>query len=296
MKNVKNSILLESVLKALYTVTDRRTSGRLANKTIGSTLKTLEESYDFLKYVQVDQQSFSADSFTVNIQSDIDTVEPYKLGKAIESIIRIVYTDLDVEAGLYFIAEFKQHTGNRINSVMEHCNIDLGQLQIEQNHFFQRLEKRQSFDDADEQTEDEKKQSAINKLGYTWDSVSQWKHEPDSNYCVLYDTKGNVLDRLNLDTILQSYVEKLSGYSGAPPEEYEDQIEIYEKEYHLLELMYSRDMDAQSASEQLNISEDELNRMIRKLSEIQLLHYISNDVVELTDAGMSYLSKKGKKK
>jgi len=51
MDSWKNSILLESVLKAVYTVASRRTSIRMADETIGSSIKTLENKYDFLKYV-----------------------------------------------------------------------------------------------------------------------------------------------------------------------------------------------------------------------------------------------------
>ena len=61
--------------------------------------------------------------------------------------------------------------------------------------------------------------------------------------------QGNVLDKLNLDVVVQSYVEKLSGYAGTLPSDYEDKIEVYEKEYKLLELMYSHDMDSKSAAE-----------------------------------------------
>ncbi len=122
------------------------------------------------------------------------------------------------------------------------------------------------------------------------------EHESGSDYCTLYDKQGNVMDRLNLDTIIQSYVEKLSGYAGTLPSEYEDKINVYEKEYKLLELMYSQDMDAESAAAALHITEDELNKMIQKLAKIEMLQYISYDVVELTGAGMSYLSKKDNKK
>ena len=40
----------------------------------------------------------------------------------------------------------------------------------------------------------------------------------------------------------------------------------------------------------------ELNEMIQKLAKVEMLQYISYDVVELTEAGMSYLSKKEDKK
>ena len=117
MENVKNSILLEAVLKALYTVTGRRTSSRFADKTIGSTIKTLEETYNFLKYVRVNDQSVSGNDFNVDVSSDIDFVEPGKVGKAIEAIIRVVYTDLDEDAGLYFIAELKKYAGDEQNQI-----------------------------------------------------------------------------------------------------------------------------------------------------------------------------------
>ena len=291
MKNVTNSILLKGVLEALYTVTSRRTSSKFADKTIGSTIKTLEETYDFLKYVRINDQSVPEDDFNVDVSSAIDFVEPGKIGKAIEAIIRLVYTDLDEDAGLYFIAELKKYAGDEITSEITNHDVDLAQLQLEQHHFFRRLERKKSLSGKSGHTS-KKEQEAVNTLGYTWGNVSSWKHESGSNYCTLYDKEGNVMDRLNLDTIIQSYVEKLSGHVGALPSEYEKKINVYEKEYKLLELMYSRDMDAESAAAALHITKEELNKMIQKLAKIEMLQYISYDVVELTDTGMSYLSKK----
>jgi len=297
MGKVTNSFLLEAVLKALYNVAGRRTSSRFADKTIGSTIKTLEETYDFLKYVRLNEQVSIGNNVDIDVSSAIDYVEPNILGKAIESIIRVVYTDLDEDAGLYFIAELKKFAGDEITSEIGNYNVDLAQLQLEQHHFYRRIERKKSISESDEDDDvSVKKKQAINKLGYTWGNVSSWKHESGSNYCTLYDKQGKVLDTLNLDTIIQNYVEQLSGYAGATPSEYEDKIEVYEKEYQLLELMYNRDMDAESAAAALNITQDELNEMIQKLAKIQMLQYISYDTVELTETGMSYLSKKEKTK
>jgi len=297
MGKVTNSFLLEAVLKALYNVAGRRTSSRFADKTIGSTIKTLEETYDFLKYVRLNEQVSIGNNVDIDVSSAIDYVEPNILGKAIESIIRVVYTDLDEDAGLYFIAELKKFAGDEITSEIGNYNVDLAQLQLEQHHFYRRIERKKSISESDEDDDvSVKKKQAINKLGYTWGNVSSWKHESGSNYCTLYDKQGKVLDTLNLDTIIQNYVEQLSGYAGATPSEYEDKIEVYEKEYQLLELMYNRDMDAESAAAALNITQDELNEMIQKLAKIQMLQYISYDTVKLTETGMSYLSKKEKTK
>lgn len=53
-------------------------------------------------------------------------------------------------------------------------------------------------------------------------------------------------------------------------------------------------MDAETAMHMLNISRNELNNMIRKLSQMEMLQYIDYNTIELTDVGVGYLSKKDK--
>jgi hypothetical protein len=105
-----------------------------------------------------------------------------------------------------------------------------------------------------------------------------------------------MLDRLNLDRIIQNYVEKLSGYIDVDPREIEKETEIYSKEYDLLKLLLERDMDAETAIHMLKISKNELNNMIRKLSQMEMLQYVDYNTIELTDVGIGYLSKKEKNK
>jgi len=45
----------------------------------------------------------------------------------------------------------------------------------------------------------------------------------------------------------------------------------------------------------LHISQEELNNIIRKLSQMEMLQYASHDTIELTDVGVGYISKKEKK-
>jgi hypothetical protein len=133
-------------------------------------------------------------------------------------------------------------------------------------------------------------------IGYGWGDVSHWKHEPGSKYCTLYDKKGNVLDRLNIDRIIQNYIERLSGYIDVDPREIEKETAVVEKEYELLKLLLERDMDAETAMTLLHITKDGLNDMIRKLSQMEMLQYIDFNTIELTDVGIGYLSKKDKTK
>ena len=103
-----------------------------------------------------------------------------------------------------------------------------------------------------------------------------------------------MLDRLNLDRIIQNYVERLSGFKDVDPREIEKETAIYEKEYELLKLLLERDMDAETAMNLLHITREDLNKIIRKLSEMEMLQYINYDTMELTEVGIGYLTKKDK--
>jgi len=296
MDSWKNSILLESVLKAVYTVASRRTSIRMADETIGSSIKTLENKYDFLKYVNIGViKNISQKGFEVSVSPEINTVSPKRIGKAIEALIRMVYNDLGNEVGLYFITEFKEHTGKQITRMINKLDVDLDQVQLEQHYAFRRQERKKQIQKMASTGRLGSKQPD-NLLGYTWDSVSSWRHEPGNKYCTLYDKEGKIIDRLNLDQIIQNYVEKLSGYIDVDPYEIERETQLYEKEYKLLKMMLERDMDTETAQHMLNVSRNELNNMIKKLSEMEMLQFVSFDTIEITETGIGFINKKEKDK
>lgn len=293
MKKVKNSDLLHDIIKAIYTVASRRTSSKFADETIGSTINTLEGKYDFLRHIQVKTKDMASGGFAINVNPEIDTINPSRIGKAIESILRVVYNDMNEEAGLYFISELKNVAGDETTLGIIECNVDLDQIQIEQHHAFRRKERKKQIQQQAQYGAVKKQE---NLLGYTWSDVAKWKHEANSKFCTLYDDKGNVVDRLNLDRIIQNYVEKLSTYVDVDPAEIEKQTRIYEKEYNLLRLMLERDMDAETAMHMLNLSKEDLNQIIRKLSQMEMLQYIDQNTIEITEIGVSYISKKEKNK
>ena len=295
MVEIRNSILLEAILTAVYNVASRRTSSKFADEAVGSTIKTLEGKYDFLKFVDITKEEINEGGFAVSVSSDIDTINPMIVGKAIEALIRVVYNDMNEEAGLYFVNELKENAGKEITSKIIDCEVDLEQLQLEQHYSYRRKERKRAIAEATRMGKPTHKRPE-NLIGYTWGKVSHWKHQPGSKYCTLYDKEGNILDRLNLDRIIQNYVERLSGHIDVDPREIEKEIDIYEKEYALLQLLLERDMDAETAMHKLKISREELNNIIRKLSQMEMLQYTDFHTVELTDVGIGYLSKKGLKK
>ena len=294
MEKWKNSVLIESILKALYTVASRRTSNRMAEETIGSSIKTLENKYEFLKFINTAKKHASQAGFAINISPEIDKVNRARVGKAIESLLRVVYNDIGNEAGLYFISELKEHTGDQITKMFSDIDVDLDQVQLEQHYAYRRRERKEEIERR-ARTGELGGKKPDNLLGYTWTNVSSWRHDPGSKYCTLYDKEGHVVDRLNLDRIIQNYVEKLSGYVDVDPNEIERESALYEKEYKLLKLMLERDMDADTAMHMLNVSKEDLNKMIKKLSEMEMLQFVSFDTIEITETGIGFIHRKEKK-
>ena len=293
MEKVPNSILLKSVLSAIYNAASRRTSSKYADEAIGSTIKTLEKKFDFFKFVYINPRNVADGEFVISVSSEIDSINPIIMGKALEALIRVVYNDLSEEAGLYLITELKQLAGEDITRVIEDWEADLDQVQLEQHHAFRRRDRKKAISEAAIGGVSTLKPPE-NLIGYGWGDVSHWKHEPGSKFCTLFDKRGNVLDRLNLDSIIQNYVERLSGYKDVDPREIEKESAVYEKEYELLKLLLERDMDAETAMTLLHITRDDLNNIIRKLSEMEMLQYINYDTIELTDVGIGYITKKEK--
>lgn len=295
MVTADNSALLRYIINALYNVASRRTTSKYAEETIGSSIKTLERKFDFLRYININQQDVADGGYAITVNPDIENVDSSRMGKAIESLIRVVYSDLSDDAGLYFVSELKEYAGEDLLRRIRDLDIDLDQVQLEQHHAFRRQERKKSISDAARKGKRSSKKPD-NLLSYTWNSVSSWRHEPGSKYCTLYDKQGHVVDRLNLDRIIQNYVEKLSGYTEVDIREIERESSIYQREYKLLKLMLERDMDADTVIHMLKISRDELNNMIKKLSEMELLHFVDFDTLEITETGISYLHRKDEEK
>ena len=291
MEKISNSIMLRAVITSLYSVASRRTSSKFADETIGTTIKTLEGKYDFLRYIDIEKDNILDSEFAINISPDIETVNPTLVGKAIEALVRVIYNDLNSEAGLYFVTELKKFAGDEVTKAIMESNADLDQVQLEQHYAYRRREKKRAISKA-VRGEISSKGVPKNLIGYGWDEVSYWKHEPGSKFCKLYNKEGKMLDRLNLDRIIQNYVEKLSGYIDVDPREIEKETEIYSKEYDLLKLLLERDMDAETAIHMLKISKNELTDMIHKLSQMEMLQYVDYNTIELTDVGIGYLAKK----
>lgn len=153
MSELENSDLLKRVLKALYTAAARRTTHNFAVVVIDTIIKTLEQRYDFLKHVRINSEGDSEDF--VDIGSDINSVLPAKIGKAIEDIVQVVFMDLKEKAGQYFIKEIEGNAREEVISKLRECGVDL-ELFMPHQHYLYRRQQREKKTKNDVKGETEK--------------------------------------------------------------------------------------------------------------------------------------------
>jgi hypothetical protein len=291
MIEMKNSEVLGGILRAVYTVASRRTTHSFAATVLGAIIKTLEQNYDFLKYVHIENLEVANKDEMISISPEIDLVVRSNIGKSIEAIIRIVYMDLVGKTGLFFMKELKQQAGERIIAELKNYGVDLALLQTEQQYLHRQNRRKKQNAHTITKGDTAKHRDDVSLLGYTWKNVGSWKYDPLQKTCVLYSKEGKELDRLNLDTIIENYVTNLTEEVEELPNEYVDEINLTDKEFELLKMLYSRDMDAETATVLLHISKREFEIIIRRLLHHELLHYVSFNEIELTEEGINYLTK-----
>lgn len=287
MGKITNSYVLGEIVKSLFHVAGRRTTQGFAAKVIGSIIKTLEQKYDFLKYVEIAEVGEFTGDEAIVISEEIDNIDRELVGKAIEAIIRIAYMDIIGKAGLFFIAEIKRRAGNELMNDLQLYGVDLAALQVEQ-HYLYRIRERKKRKTG----KGRGAASDVSLLGYSWSNVASWKFDPTQNTCILYNKEGEVLDNLHLESTIENYVNNLSEELGVIPEDLEKSFEMSDKELELLHMLHSRDMDAEAAMTLLYINKSEFNIMVKKLLKNELLQYTSYNVIELTEIGLSCITKK----
>jgi len=287
MSKVNNSILITRVIEALFTVVGRRTLDSFAIQILKTTTKKLETKFDFLRFIKVHDDFFLEEGIKATIDSKFDTIEPARLGEAIDALVRVIYMELietiGDDVGLYFITELKDHLGDLYVDELRGCGVHLDIIQMEQHMHYQMKGLQPvppSFPEEEEQEESE----------YTWDTVSTWKY--DNNVCLLYDGQGKLLDTLHLDLIIEEYIERVTETKKhqlvSSPKT--TMLKVTEKENELLEMMRRRDTDVQSAMTLLHISRQKFDTMIQKLLQLEMMQYISDNEVKLTEKGLQYLS------
>ena len=291
MTEVNNSIVFRRTIEALYAVIGRRTLDSFAVQILKSSVKTLEKKFDFLHYVDISDDFYMNEGIHATIDARFNTIDASQLGEAIDTLIRVIYLEvIDTvgnDVGLYFISELKEHLSDIYVDELRRYGVKLDSIQAEQHMRYQMKGLQPASSTQNEERDGEQPE-------YTWEEVSTWKY--DSNVCLLYDEKGTLLDTLQLDLIIEEYIERVSEakkqqHISSPRT---TMLRISEKENELLQLMRRRDSDVQTAVALLHISRQKVDAMIQKLLHLEMLQYISENEVKLTEKGLQYLSEQQK--
>lgn len=284
MPETNNSLLMTTVFKALFRVVGRRTLDSFAVQILKTTVEKLEKKFDFLNLIVIHDEVFSEDGIKATIDPTFDTVESSQLGVAIDALLRVIYMELTEtighDASLYFIKEIKEHLGDTAVDELSILGVNFEQIQSEHHKRYQM--KRPQTPSRPSSTKEEPQ--------YTWETVSTWKY--DNNVCLLYDEEGRLLDTLQLDLIIEDYVERVTEsrehqLASAPKT---TMLQISEKENKLLEMIQRRDIDIDSAVSLLHVSRQKFDSMIQKLLKLEMLQYISDNELQLTEKGLTHLS------
>jgi hypothetical protein len=283
MGKLKNSELLQKMIFSLFNTAGRRTSQGFAVTIVSAISKTLVQKYDFLVYIEIDPQGEKVEDI-IKISKEIDAVHPVKVAKAIEALVRVIFMDLRSKAGLYFINELKKNAGFEVISELKNLGVDLDLLQIEQHYIYRRFAR--SINPTKDQSESQ------TMLGYSWKEVSTWKYDEKSKTCLLFDSQGKEIDKLNVEKIIKNHVDFLSEDEVNVPTIQSIGADLNEKELDFLKMVQERDLDFATAQHLLHISEPDLNLIINKLLRLELLQYVSHNEVAITEVGQNFLKEK----
>ncbi len=285
MSKTKNSRLTKQVFDALFTVIGRRTLDSFAVQILKKTLEKLETKYDFLNLVTIHEDLFSEDGIQATFDQTFDAINPSHLGEAMDALLRVIYLELTEtigsDVGLYFITELKQHLGDITVDELRENGVQFERIESEQHSRYQIKGPRPSPPMHPKEKQEEQP--------YTWESVSTWKY--DNNVCLLYDDQGRLLDTLQLDLIIEEYVERVTeSQKQQEMSSPRTMMKLTDKDHELLEMMRRRDIDVQTAVTLLHISQQKFDTIVQKLLQLEMLQYQSENEVKLTEKGLQYLS------
>ena len=292
IKDFSNSKLIKHVINGLFTIIKRRTSDSFSVMILTEIINTLEPKFDFLKYIRINKVEYIEDDYNaVTISVDIEDIDSKEIGRAIESIIRVASANMkDKNAGLFIVTELKNQIDDQFIPHLKKIGVDIDLIQIEQHYLYKQGRRKGTVPNSYRklQPKDKKKTEYASLLNFTWDKVAFWEYE--DNICTIYDKKGKVLDRLPLDKIVKDYIVEMVGFDKLPLNS-NKLVELSEKEYEFIKVLFSKDMVAEEAMHLLQISREELSVIIRKLFVFEILQYISYDMVTLTETGIDALIK-----
>jgi hypothetical protein len=137
---MENSDVIKEVLTTMINISGRKTNKGHAVFVMDSSLKKLLDKYDFLKHIEIKDTRFIENTDPISVMSDVDSVSPSDIGRAIQEIITTMDESLGKDAGYFFIKEISRNINDDYHPIIKDMGIDLSLMQLERE--IKEMEKR----------------------------------------------------------------------------------------------------------------------------------------------------------
>jgi hypothetical protein len=123
--------LVKQVLKVLIKIIGEKSSESFAVTTLDKIIKDLNEKHEILKYIKIDRSKYSEGYNAINVLSEINNKDSYKIGKALRDIIKL--TGQNLKETHFFIENFKEEMGENYLEEIRKIGINLHFLELKFN-------------------------------------------------------------------------------------------------------------------------------------------------------------------
>ena len=121
--------IVKKTFETLLAIITNRTSKDFAITTLCSALHELEQKHAVLQLISVNTSENNLENDSIQVLSEINDVESYKLGQAIREVIKFSGKNLGDKTGA-FIEDFKQQLGNDYLHEIEKIGVNLHFLEL----------------------------------------------------------------------------------------------------------------------------------------------------------------------
>lgn len=126
---LENEVVVKKALNVLIDLLSKKTSIGFAVASVDNIIKNLKETHDVLNYIKINASRYNDGNNAIDVISDINSFEPYKIAKAIRDIIKMIYVNLG-EKDAEFIKNFKKQLGDEYLVEIEKIGLNLHFLEI----------------------------------------------------------------------------------------------------------------------------------------------------------------------
>jgi len=132
IRQIHNSDIIKHVIFSLVKVATVKTSEDYAWSIVKNLLRDLESDFDFLKFVYIDDlENLENNTDDIVVITDVDEIDPKKIGNAIQKIIDIFKEKMGSKAGFFFLREFEKILGEEYTNEIKKIGVDLRLIDLQ---------------------------------------------------------------------------------------------------------------------------------------------------------------------